>query len=222
MEQISQYMDVDKSRFELYFNCFAYLRIMQAMGSYGYRGYLEGKEQFLASIPFAVSNLEYLESHVDLNLELDELHSVFRQIIGTSQHLPARKKDKLTVSVKSFSYKKGFPQDISGNGGGFVFDCRALHNPGRYEQYKNSTGEDGDVIDFLDNQEEVQVFFANVLSLVNQSCMAYISRHFTNISVYFGCTGGQHRSVYMAKRLADELSQNADLDVVLQHVEQNN
>ncbi len=129
-------------------------------------------------------------------------------------------KDKLTVTINSFSYKRSLPLDESGNGGGFIFDCRAIHNPGRYDNYKNLTGKDKDVITFLDNEPEMDEFLKNVFVLIDQSVTTYISRGFSNLMVSFGCTGGQHRSVYSAEKLAKHLSEKFDIHIRIKHIEQ--
>jgi hypothetical protein len=126
----------------------------------------------------------------------------------------------LTVTVTSFSYKKGIPEDPSGNGGGFVFDCRAVHNPGRYEEYKHLTGMDQPVIDFLERDGEILTFLTHVDALVDASVVRYVKRGFTSLCVHFGCTGGQHRSVYSAEHVARHLSQTFGVRVVLTHREQ--
>jgi RNase adaptor protein for sRNA GlmZ degradation len=195
---------------------------MQAMGSYGYRGYFQKKEHFLKSIPFAIENIRFLEENIKLPIELPALHNIFQQIITNEKLLSISKSNcVLNVNIKSFSYKKGYPHDTSGNGGGFVFDCRALPNPGRYEEYKSLNGLDKEVIDFLEEKEEVQEFFKNVCSLINQSCKEYQRRGFSNLSVYFGCTGGQHRSVFFAQKLANYLKNKENIKVITQHIEQN-
>lgn len=126
----------------------------------------------------------------------------------------------LTVRINSFSYKRGIPEDESGNGGGFVFDCRAIHNPGRYEQYKNATGKDQEVIDFFKDEPEMSSFIEYTFKLIDQSVQKYVERDFTHLMVSFGCTGGQHRSVYCAEKLAQHLKENFDVNIILQHLEQ--
>lgn len=129
-------------------------------------------------------------------------------------------KNKLTVTINSFSYKRALPADKTENGGGFIFDCRAIHNPGRFEEYKLLNGKDPKVIDFLDQEEEMKSFLKHVFALVNQSVEKYIKRDFTNLMVSFGCTGGQHRSVYCAENLAKHLSENFDIHIIINHIEQ--
>ncbi|MEA3317329.1 MAG: RNase adapter RapZ [Bacteroidota bacterium] len=128
--------------------------------------------------------------------------------------------NKLKVQINSFSYKREIPKDISGNGGGFVFDCRAIHNPGRYDKYKDLTGKDKDVIDFLDNEQEMQEFLKDVFSIIDKSVKKYLQRKFTNLMVNFGCTGGQHRSVYAAERLSKYLKDNYNITIKTKHIEQ--
>lgn len=129
-------------------------------------------------------------------------------------------KHKLTVTINSFSYKRGLPEDRSENGGGFIFDCRAIHNPGRFEEYKSLTGKDQQVIDFLDKEPEMTSFLNHVFALTDQSVKKYIQREFTHLMVSFGCTGGQHRSVYCAENLAKHLSENFDIHITVNHIEQ--
>ncbi|MEE4196653.1 MAG: RNase adapter RapZ [Bacteroidales bacterium] len=129
-------------------------------------------------------------------------------------------KKKLTVTIHSFSYNRAIPNDPSGNGGGFIFDCRAIHNPGRYEEYKSLTGKDGKVIHFFEQQPEMLQFLKHVYAIVELSVKKYIERDFTHLMVSFGCTGGQHRSVYCAEQLAGYLLSNYDLRVEIHHLEQ--
>lgn len=222
LKELEKYISIDKKDFTEHYFAYVYIRIMQAMGSYGYRGYFEKKTSFLKSIPYALNNLEYLENNISLPLDMPTLHQVFRSIISSEKlrNLNDSKK-KLTVTIKSFSYKKGIPMDISGNGGGFIFDCRALPNPGRIEKYKTMTGMDSEVIEYLESKPEVEYFMKNVKNIVEQSCENYVKRNFADLSVYFGCTGGRHRSVYCCEKLAEILSQNTDLNIVVNHIEQN-
>ncbi|MCB2197747.1 MAG: hypothetical protein KQH79_17950 [Bacteroidetes bacterium] len=126
----------------------------------------------------------------------------------------------LKVSINSFSYKRSLPIDSSGNGGGFIFDCRSIHNPGRYEQYKKLTGKDKEVIEFLEKEPEMKDFLEHVFALVDQSVKKYIERDFTHLMVSFGCTGGQHRSVYAAEQLANYLKSKYNIEITIHHIEQ--
>ncbi len=221
LDELSQYKQVNRDKFKALFGGYVLIRIMQAMGAYGFRGFYEKKEHFLKSIPFALKNLETLLARNTIQVKLPELfkvlkavtESVFLKTISPSN-------DRLTVRVSSFSYKKGIPHDPSGNGGGFVFDCRAIHNPGRYLEYKHLTGKDPQVQEFLEEKSTISNFMASVISLVSQSVEVYSSRGFSHLCVSFGCTGGQHRSVYAAEKLAEYLRNNYPVTVVLQHVEQ--
>jgi RNase adaptor protein for sRNA GlmZ degradation len=195
--------------------------MMQAMGAYGFRGFYEKKAHFLKSIPFALDNLRIVMGKIDIPVQLTELYNVLNSL-SESEVLKsiAAKETELTVSITSFSYKKGIPADPSGNGGGFVFDCRALPNPGRLVEYQKMTGKDREVIAYLEAYPEVEAFLNPVFSLVDQSVKGYLERQFSNLSVQFGCTGGQHRSVYSAERLAAHLRNNFPVKVVLKHREQ--
>ena len=201
------------------------LRILQTLGAYGYRGLYERKPYFLESIPLAVGNLRRLvEDHPAVLDGLPELRPVLTVLCSmntaTLNHEPVIPAI-LTVSVSSFSYKQGLPEDRSGNGGGHIFDCRALPNPGRYPEYKAYTGMDAPVIEFLRDKQPVSDFLDHALAIVSQSVDKYLERHFTHLSVAFGCTGGQHRSVYCAEHLAAELrSRYPDVNVVVTHREQ--
>ena len=218
------------------------LRILQTLGAYGYRGLFERKPYFIESIPLAHNNLRHLvEDHPDLLADLPELQSIVGnlELVVKSDDLGDRShgagvenattlnsqlstlNSQLTVTVMSFSFKQGLPEDPSGNGGGHVFDCRALPNPGRYPEYKAYTGKDAPVIEFLRDKQPVAIFLDHALAIVTQSVDKYLERHFTNLSVAFGCTGGQHRSVYCAEQLAKTLrSRYPDVNVLLHHREQ--
>jgi aminoglycoside/choline kinase family phosphotransferase len=212
---------IDGEAFERHYFGYVLIRIMQAMGAFGFRGFYEKKTHFLQSIPYAVQNLEYLLDTVNLPIEVPELWKVLRSLTLSEELMKFKDTSgKLTVNVFSFSYKKGIPKDESGNGGGFVFDCRSIHNPGRYEQYFKLTGKDKDVIDFFEKENEMEDFLQNVFPLVDNSVNNYSRRNFKNLMVAFGCTGGQHRSVYAAERLAVHLKKKFDIEVVVTHREQ--
>ena len=214
---------VDRSEFRQYFYGYVLIRMMQAMGAYGFRGFYEKKEHFLKSIPFALDNLEIVLGKVDLPVRLPELIKVLKSL-SNSETLKkvASKQSELTVAITSFSYKKGYPIDASGNGGGFVFDCRSVTNPGKYDQYKSLTGKDEAVIRFFEADTDMEEFLKPVFSIVERTVKKYVERRFTHLSVSFGCTGGQHRSVYSAERLASYLRNNFPVRVVIQHREQDN
>lgn len=221
LEELKKYLPVDEAQFTAYFRGFVLIRIMQAMGAYGFRGFYEKKEHFLKSIPFALKNLEFLLADLKMPVYLPELVKVLGQLV----HSPVlreigHEKKNLTVRITSFSFKKGIPDDPSGNGGGFVFDCRALNNPGRYPEYQNLTGKDPEVIRFIENSGDTEVFLNAAKTLVSQSVKTYLERGFNHLSVSFGCTGGQHRSVYSAEKMAGFLRNNFPVNVVLSHHEQ--
>ena len=210
-----------RPQFTHYFYAYVLVRILQAMGAYGYRGWFERKAYFLQSIPLAINNLRNLLQDHPLPVELPHLMSVLQQMVERPWTPDeGQQAEGLTVTVGSFSYKKGLPEDPTGNGGGFIFDCRALPNPGRYPEYRAYTGRDLPVIQFLQGDPAVEDFLAHAQQLVAASIRNYQERHFSNLSVSFGCTGGQHRSVYCAERLARWISENFDCHVVVKHREQ--
>lgn len=214
---------IDKYDFIEFYKPFILIRILQAMGAYGFRGFYERKSHFLKSIPPALKNMEWLLNNWDTSLKLPHLFKCLEQIINSDElrkyNYPLLNENNLTVSIRSFSYKKQIPVDNSGNGGGYIFDCRAIHNPGRYEQYQNLTGKDQDVIDFLKKESDIDKFLENVYQLVDSSVENYITRGFTNLMVSFGCTGGQHRSVYCAEELAKHLREKYKIKINLMHLE---
>jgi len=220
IKNIRKLINIDEGKFTQYFYGYVLIRIMQAMGSYGFRGFYEKKEHFLQSIPYAIENLEYLLNNVNLPIKIPTLINVLKRVVDSEELKNlGRTKSILKVSINSFAYKKGIPVDISGNGGGFVFDCRAIHNPGRYEKYKNLTGLDNATIEFLEKEKDLDNFLNNVYLLVDQSVENYQQRKFTNLMVNFGCTGGRHRSVYCAEMLAKHLKAKYDIKVDIRHVE---
>lgn len=223
LEELKRYIPVNEHEFNAYFTGFVLIRIMQAMGAYGFRGFYEKKEHFLKSIPFALKNLEHLLKNTTLPIELPELFNVFNLLIHSEVLKEiGQVRNNLTVTVTSFSYKNGYPDDPSGNGGGHVFDCRAINNPGRYIEYKTMTGKDLEVQQFLEQKSEIGIFLNAVKTIVDQSVKTYLDRKFTHLSVSFGCTGGQHRSVYSAEKIAEHLKNNYQVNVVVNHREQQN
>lgn len=201
-------------------NLFVFFRILQVLGAYGYRGYFERKKHFIDSIPPALNNLRAILQN---DFPYPHLIATLRKLVSDApqndkQASPQRK--DLIVRVFSFSYKKGIPEDTSGNGGGYVFDCRSTHNPGRYEPYKKLTGLDEPVIRFLEDDGEILTFLESVYKLADAHVERYIQRGFTDLMFSFGCTGGQHRSVYSAQHLAEYLNRKYGIEVRLCHREQ--
>ncbi|MGH7501928.1 MAG: RapZ C-terminal domain-containing protein [Longimicrobiales bacterium] len=219
---LARLLPFDRAAFRVQYRGYVIIRIMQAMGAYGYRGFYERKPRFLQSVPYAARNIERLLA-VGLPVHLPELESVFKRIVeawadapGDVAPLPG-----LTVHITSFSYRQSYPEDHTGHGGGFVFDCRALPNPGRLAEFEASTGRDRDVVHFLEQTSQTERFWQSVVSLVNASVEDYRKRQFADLTVNFGCTGGQHRSVYFAERLARHLRTTfPDVGVRLVHREQ--
>ena len=221
LDALSERMPVDRKAFVSYFQGFVLIRILQAMGAYGYRGYFERKSHFLQSIPFAVKNLEGILDHYELPVALPELTRVLRALIASDFVKPYQPGAALTVRVQSFSFRAAIPQDPSPNGGGFVFDCRALPNPGREPQYRAFTGRDSCVQEYLLAYPEVHEFENHVFALVDAAIDNYLSRHFDHLMVSFGCTGGQHRSVFFAERTAEHIAQKyPQVNIVLKHTAQ--
>jgi len=192
------------------------------MGAYGFRGYFERRAHFLQSIPYAIENLRWLLENVKFGVAMPELMNALNEIAKKDIPIPVAEKGTLTVTVNSFAFKNGPPPDYSGNGGGFIFDCRALPNPGRYDHYKKFTGLDEPVIQYLDREPAVAKFLQNVFKIVNQSILEYQRRGFANLQVNFGCTGGQHRSVFCASRLIAHLEENYSVKVTSYHQEMEN
>ncbi len=192
---------------------FALFRTLQVLGAYGLRGLVEKKAHFLESIPAALKNLGQLieEGTVDA---FPELRRVSLMLMRDDRFMVKEKKDHLTIKIFSFSYKKSYPADYSGNGGGFMFDCRGMHNPGRYKEYKTLTGLDQPVIDFLKERGETDLFSERAFELVSPTVERYVKRGFTSIQIGFGCTGGQHRSVYCAEAVAKMLADRFPMAVV--------
>lgn len=216
--------NIDRQKFREHFYSYVLMRCIQVFGTYGFRGLYEGKEYFIKSIPFAIQNVKFLLENAKPPLEMGELGKVLKLVVATKTFDPFDKTkgaaSPLTVIINSFSYKRGIPVDTTGHGEGFVFDCRFLHNPGRYEPYKKLTGRDEPVINFLQHHSTITEFLQEVFRIVDEAVENYIERNFTNLSVNFGCTGGQHRSVYAADALAKHLTEKYGVKVELSHIEQ--
>jgi RNase adaptor protein for sRNA GlmZ degradation len=195
--------------------------LLQTFGAYGFRGFFESKSYFLKSIPFALNNLNWLIENQLIPVKLKELQKVLVSITQNAEleKFKIDKPRKLKVTINSFSYKAGIPIDYSGNGGGFVFDCRVLNNPGRYSEYSKLTGKDIDVAQFLETKSNVGEFLNSVYDLIDDAVKNYSERNFKNLMINFGCTGGQHRSVFCAEKLAARLLQNSDLMIELNHLQ---
>ena len=219
LRSASRYRTFDEEAFYRRLQYFVLFRTLQVLGAYGYRGYYERKAHFIQSIPMAIDNLRTLLAENDF-ADMPYLSAMLREMTTLPLFAPYVDDTELTVRITSFSYRKGIPEDPSGNGGGFVFDCRAIHNPGRYDEYKQLTGRDEPVITFLDREEAMQEFLTHVYGIVDYSVEKYLARGFKNLMVNFGCTGGQHRSVYSAEHLAAHLSEKYGVRIILEHREQ--
>ena len=225
MDSLEQMLPVDRQQFVEYYYAFVLVRSIQVLGTYGFRGLYERKEYFINSIPFALRNLKWLFDNQKLAVKLPELEQALQRLIASKRFEPFDRikgaSSLLTVRINSFSYNKnGIPPDPTGNGGGFVFDCRFIHNPGRYEPYKKLTGRDEAVINFLKHHSQANDFMNDVFRIVDAAVEDYIDRSFTSLIVNFGCTGGQHRSVYAADTLVNHLKEKYGVRVELNHIEQ--
>src|SRR5271169_2727040 len=218
LDTLETFLPVDRGVFMHYYYAYVYVRVMQALGAYGFRGFYESKPVFLQSVPYALKNIRWLLHNVTLPVALPSLMAAFTAMLGSEKlQSIAAESDKLTVRINSFSFHRGLPKDDTGHGGGFVFDARSLPNPGREESFQLLTGKEAAIADYLNQQESVRHFFANVISLVDASVSNYQDRGFKNLSVSFGCTGGRHRSVYLAEQLARHMRARNGVDVVVRH-----
>src|SRR5436305_598838 len=219
LDSLANYIQLDRAAFMRHYYAYVYVRIMQALGAYGFRGFYERKAHFLQSVPYALKNVRWLLHNVELPIALPALTGAFTNMLGVEKlQVLASGSEALTIRIFSFSFHQGLPKDETGNGGGFVFDARSVPNPGREEQLKNLTGKDAPVMDYLNQLESTHQFLSNVTSLVESSVGAYQRRGFKNLMVSFGCTGGQHRSVYFAEQLAKQLRDRNGVEVVVRHL----
>ena len=220
LDTLAGFVPLDRGAFMHHYYAYVYVRMMQALGAYGFRGFYERKPHFLQSVPYALKNIRWLLHNAALPIKLPALMAAFTSMLAseTLQDVAAES-DNLTVRITSFSFHRGMPKDDTGHGGGFVFDARSLPNPGREDKFKPLTGKDAAVIEYLDQQESVRQFLGSARSLVDASIRNYQERGFKNLAVSFGCTGGQHRSVYLAEQLAKHLRERNGVEVVVRHRE---
>ena len=220
LECLGGFIDLKRDAFMEHYYAYVYVRILQALGAYGFRGFYERKAHFLQSVPYALKNLRWLAENVKLPIALPALmESLGNLAVSEKLQALATPEHRLTVRIFSFSFHREMPKDETGNGGGFVFDARSLPNPGREERFRSQTGKDAAVKEYLEREESVENFLANAIALVDASATSYQRRGFSDLMVSFGCTGGQHRSVYLAEQLAKHLRGSAGVTVVLRHVE---
>ena len=220
LDTLARYAEMERADFDKKLKLFVLFRLLQVLGAYGFRGWTEGKAAFITSIPQALSSLKSV-----LKDSFDE-YPCLKATLSSMLELPRfnenHKAEGLEVKVYSFSFKKGIPHDPSGNGGGYVYDCRSIHNPGRYEPYKKLTGRDEAVIRFLEDDGEILNFLEHIYAIVDPHVETYSRRGFTNLMICFGCTGGQHRSVYSAEHVAHHIAEKyPDVRVRIIHREQN-
>lgn len=229
MDEIDQLLErpVDRITFVSQYNGYVLIRLLQVMGAYGFRGLFERKAHFLASIPLAMRNLKFFINHKRIGINTPEFDRVLKLVvtddmIARFEPLQANGQTPLVIQVNSFSYKTGIPQDDGENGGGFVFDMRGILNPGRFEEYKKLNGTDKPVQDFLEQRTKMNEFLNSVWDLIDITVENYLGRDFEHLMINFGCTGGQHRSVYAAEQTARHLKNKYKVKVVLQHINQKN
>jgi len=230
-ELLNHYLTLLESKYNLSrdefmksYYAFVLIRIMQAMGAYGFRGLFEKKVHLIKSIIPATKNLKYLLESGKLDFDIPHLHHVFENLINSEEFKIYEDKtlpnNKLSVTISSFSYKREIPIDLADNGGGYVFDCRGLNNPGRHLEFKLLTGRDKEVKIFLEENSDVKEFMNHIYPIVDSTIEAYLERGFKDLMINFGCTGGQHRSVYCADKMFEHLKSKYDINIFLSHIEQ--
>ena len=219
---------IDKEVFRSQYNGYVLIRLLQVLGAYGFRGLFERKAHFLTSIPLALQNLKWFFTNQNIGIALPEFKKVLElcisdEVIEEFTPLQAKEETPLVVAVNSFSFiKTGYPADETKNGGGFVFDMRGILNPGRFDDYKHLSGLDKPVKDFLEQQTKMPDFLNSVYSIIDISVEDYIKRDFEHLSINFGCTGGQHRSVYAAEAIARHLKNKFKVKIELNHTNKEN
>jgi len=218
---------IDVTIFKQQYNGFVLLRLLQVMGAYGFRGLFERKAHFLTSIPLGLLNIKNFLQYNTIASDTPVFVSILNWMVGDEviqRFTPpkATAETPLVITINSFSYKKGIPGDDSENGGGFVFDMRGILNPGRFDDYKKLSGLDKPVQDFLEQRTKMNVFLNSVWDLIDITTENYLERGFASLHINFGCTGGQHRSVYAAEQTARHLKNKYKVKTILLHTNQQN
>lgn len=214
---------VDRDIFRNQYHGYVLIRLLQVLGAYGFRGLFERKAHFLTSIPLALQNLKWFINNQNLGIYVPEFKKVLEictsdEVIQEFTPVQAIPETPLVVEINSFSFlKTGYPKDETSNGGGFVFDMRGILNPGRFDDYKHLSGMDKKVKDFLEQQTKMPEFLNSVYSIIDIAVEDYIKRGFEHLVINFGCTGGQHRSVYAAEAAARHLRNKFKVKIELDH-----
>jgi len=219
--QLEKNIKINREKFLEKYYLFVLIRVLQAMGTYGLRGWVEKKVLFLQSIPAALKNLEWLIENEKFPYHLKELTRLVEQLIKIDKFkysIPITG-DKLLVRIQSFSYRKPLPDDLSGHGGGYIFDCRAIDNPGRFKEYKSFTGKDKIIQDYFREKTDMHSFLEDQYKIIERSINSYIKKEYKHLQVNFGCTGGRHRSVFAAESIAKKIEENFNIDIEIDHRE---
>jgi aminoglycoside/choline kinase family phosphotransferase len=223
--EVEKLTTIDTVIFKEKYYGFVFIRMLQTLGTYGFRGLIEKRPHFLQSIVPQLKSMEWFLANIDLKIDIPELKNVLYQLIENEQFVEkktvetAKKENALQIEINSFSFKRGIPEEKYGNGGGFVFDCRGILNPGRFEPYKNMTGKDIEVIDFLETKTKVKEFLDAVWKVISINIEDYAERNFEHLQINFGCTGGQHRSVYCAEQTAEFIREKFGIAAKIRHIE---
>lgn len=222
--KVNEITDINEIEFKKYFPGFVLIRILQAMGAYGFRGLIERKLHFIQSIPPAIKNLNNIINKYNFSVELPTLFGALKYLLEKSEFAVKEKTDveNFTLEIKSFSYKKGIPENITEHGGGFVFDCRSLPNPGRIEEYKKLSGLDQKTKDYLKAEIQVETFISQIYGIIEKVFKTYLAKKFNYLSINFGCTGGQHRSVYCAEKLSEIIYEEFGIKAIVEHTQKEN
>ena len=230
IKAVKTYIDIDESSFRSFYYGFVLIRCMQVLGAYGFKGYYQQKAHFLKSIPYELENLKWILKNVQLPIDIDYLYDLLKNVLVAHQNpkevlgqKSSSVQQPLALHIQSFSYHKGALDDVSGHGIGYVFDCRLIHNPGRYMEYKQLSGLDPEVKAFFENEMEMHDFLEPIITMLTKSVNKYLERGFSDLGINFGCTGGQHRSVYAAESIARYLENRfgEQVKINLRHREQN-